>query len=297
MSNVPSRILLATDLSGRSDRAMDRAALLRRQYGAELLVLHVLEHKPDLWSSTRPSVWAPFERGDPDPARPWMVDRAREHLATELRDAPDQVAMRVEEGDPAEVIRRVAAEYGSDLIVTGVARNESLGRFSLGKTVDRLLRTKGPSLLIVTDRPRAPYANVLVAVDLSATSRRAVETSAAMFPHGRLTIFHAHDVPYATVVTGDPAVYQAGWRQMAHADAREFLKGTTLSEQDRARTEVQVEGGDPERLLRELVPRQGIDLVVLGSHGRGAVAKVFLGSVATRIVAALPCDALVVRAA
>lgn len=39
----PHGILLATDLSARSDRAQDRAMLLMKQYGSELVVLHVLE--------------------------------------------------------------------------------------------------------------------------------------------------------------------------------------------------------------------------------------------------------------
>ena len=40
------RILLATDLSARSDRAMDRAMMLAKREGAELVVLHVLEPVP-----------------------------------------------------------------------------------------------------------------------------------------------------------------------------------------------------------------------------------------------------------
>jgi nucleotide-binding universal stress UspA family protein len=40
------RILLATDLSARSDRAMDRAMMLAKRENAELVVLHVLEPTP-----------------------------------------------------------------------------------------------------------------------------------------------------------------------------------------------------------------------------------------------------------
>ena len=38
------------------------------------------------------------------------------------------------------------------------------------------------------------------------------------------------------------------------------------------------------------------DLLVLGTHGRTGVAQLFLGSVATRVVAAAPCPVLTVRA-
>src|SRR5690606_5302975 len=43
----PKRILLATDLDPRSDRALDRAALLAGEFSAELFVAHVLEDIPD----------------------------------------------------------------------------------------------------------------------------------------------------------------------------------------------------------------------------------------------------------
>src|SRR4029079_7301843 len=37
------KILLASDLSARSDRALDRASMIARRHGAELFVVHVLE--------------------------------------------------------------------------------------------------------------------------------------------------------------------------------------------------------------------------------------------------------------
>jgi nucleotide-binding universal stress UspA family protein len=43
----PKTILLATDLSSRCDRAMDRAAQLASLWGARLVVLNVLEHEYD----------------------------------------------------------------------------------------------------------------------------------------------------------------------------------------------------------------------------------------------------------
>lgn len=39
----------------------------------------------------------------------------------------------------------------------------------------------------------------------------------------------------------------------------------------------------------------GIDLIVVGTHGRGAVAHLFMGSVAERVVRSAPCPVLTVR--
>lgn len=280
------RILLATDLSARSDRAMDRATMLARRHGAELLVVHVVEPTEEVLA-------AQARRFSPLPAHARLVEIARRELGTDLRDAGDALTIRIEEGVPADVILRVAKEQECDVIVTGVARNETLGRFTLGKTVDRLLRVSDVPLLIVTDRARGPYEKVVVATDFSDASRRALETAAAFFPNEELAVFHAYDGPGAYAAE-DGARYRAQLRLRARDEHSAFLKTVELPPEAIARFSVLLEWGDPDRLLRELAQTGAVDLVVLGTRGRGGLLHALLGSVAERILAILPCDALVV---
>ena len=53
--------------------------------------------------------------------------------------------------------------------------------------------------------------------------------------------------------------------------------------------------GEISKEIRDFVARHGIDLVVIGSHGHGALANVALGSVATKLIATLSVPILVVR--
>ena len=71
-------------------------------------------------------------------------------------------------------IVRTAETRGCDLIVTGMARNETLGRFWLGRTVDRLLTTSPVPLLVVRQRVRRPYAHIVVATEMSDSSLHAL---------------------------------------------------------------------------------------------------------------------------
>jgi nucleotide-binding universal stress UspA family protein len=58
-----------------------------------------------------------------------------------------------------------------------------------------------------------------------------------------------------------------------------------------------VEGtGNAGTAICALAAESGFDLVVVGSHGRGLIARVFMGSVSTYIVNHAPCPVLVVRA-
>ena len=55
-----------------------------------------------------------------------------------------------------------------------------------------------------------------------------------------------------------------------------------------------VEGVPHEQIVR-LARSKRADVVVMGTHGRSGLAKLFLGSVAGRVVAAAPCPVLTVR--
>ena len=53
--------------------------------------------------------------------------------------------------------------------------------------------------------------------------------------------------------------------------------------------------GGPARTIAEAAASRGSDLIVMGTHGRGALAHFFVGSVAERVVRTAPCPVLTVR--
>ena len=53
--------------------------------------------------------------------------------------------------------------------------------------------------------------------------------------------------------------------------------------------------GDPVREIVSYAAETNADLVVLGTHGRGPVAHMLMGSVAERVVRTAPCPVLTVR--
>lgn len=53
--------------------------------------------------------------------------------------------------------------------------------------------------------------------------------------------------------------------------------------------------GDVAKKIREHSDKNGIDLVVMGSHGRGALKSLVMGSVATKVLAASKVPVLIVR--
>lgn len=53
--------------------------------------------------------------------------------------------------------------------------------------------------------------------------------------------------------------------------------------------------GDPGDMIIEAAEAEHADMIIVGSHGRGAVGRLFLGSVSEHVVRNAPCPVLVVR--
>src|SRR3546814_4312648 len=78
------------------------------------------------------------------------------------------------------MLATIAAERTSDLIVTGVARYNSIGDYFLGPAVDHIIRNAAQPVLVVRRRVTGAYDRLLVATDLSDCSREAFLAAAAL---------------------------------------------------------------------------------------------------------------------
>jgi nucleotide-binding universal stress UspA family protein len=86
---------------------------------------------------------------------------------------------------------------------------------------------------------------------------------------------------------------RAGARSEAQRELDELLK--TAAEVGVRATSLLLEGAPAEEIVGA-AEAEGVDLLVLGTHGRTGFSKFFLGSVAARVVATARCPVLTVRA-
>jgi nucleotide-binding universal stress UspA family protein len=281
---TPRKLLLATDLSSRCDRALDRAAALARRWEAELTAVHALEVTPEFTAarSRRQRFWHTQE------------DRAvavARQLREDMHDDGVKAAVVVQEGEPADLVLRTAERDDADLILTGHARAEPFGRLLLGATVERVVRHAKAPVLVVRNRVRGPYRNVLVATDFSPSSAQALTTAAALFGDARLTLLHVYQAPFAGMASAGTAAYG----RMAREEAEAFVAAAALPDPVRQSLTLLVEPGRPDGVLPDYVAQQAVEMVVLGRRGRSVVLDVLLGSTADVLLHQLPCDVMVVR--
>ena len=139
--------------------------------------------------------------------------------------------------------------------------------------------------------------HVLVPIDFSATADRALAYAIALGQqfHARLTLLHVLDL---TPVTMDEmtAGVAATYLEAQETEAQRLLQAS-LERVQRAglQGESLLVQGTPTQTIIDTAAEQGVDLIIMGTHGRTGLAHMFLGSVAEHVVRQGPCPVLVVR--
>lgn len=284
----PRKILLATDLSARSDRALDRAAQLARQWKSKLLVVHALQ-KPPLNSAWAQYQETPSWRRPPHPTR--TIER---QIRRDLREDVDDLEICIREGEPADVVIAAAQSEEADLIILGTARGETLGRMLLGDTIEHLVRKSPVSVLVVKNRPSGAYRHVLTGTDFTEESRHGLAIATGLFPDAHLALMHAFELPYRALTLDTQLSHD--FSAMENATIKAFLDESSIPEDIRARIHPMIEHGPPDAMLRKYVIERDADLVVIGAYSRNLAFHLLIGGTARRIVDAVPSDVLVVRA-
>ena len=160
------KIIVATDLSERSDRALRRATLLAKRSGAEILLAHF---------------------GDDDrPAH--VMERARKSAADLLREQAATVSVVdgvacsffVTAASASAGIIEAAQSYGPDLIVVGRNRRQPLRDSFIGTTAERIIGAATCPVLAAKATPVGSYRRILLAADLSDGCRTAFESVASL---------------------------------------------------------------------------------------------------------------------
>jgi nucleotide-binding universal stress UspA family protein len=287
-------IVVATDGSDAATRAARHGLALARRFDATVDLLHVVEA-----GALR------LARGEDE------TGRLRARSATILDEAAalaaeDQsVATARREGRPVAEIAAFVRERDADLLVVGRRGATGLGERLLGGVTEGLLgRSAAPVLVVPRAAPADPaYDGVLLPTDGSENAARAAPHAAAVAGRtgARLHVLYVVDVQAAAgwFSAGglDEAFVErltaAGERAVAAAaaDLRERAPGLDVAEAV-VRTDSFDGPGPP---IGEFAADRGVDLVVMGSHGRSNLSRRLLGSVTATVVRTADVPVLVAR--
>lgn len=280
------RILVASDLSPRADRALDRAAQLAAEQGAKLTVLYVQEELLlKKWTAR-------------------SMQEARKKLRQKSKAWSQQhrltATIRTAVGKPfVEIIRRARAEK-ADVVLVGAHGQHFLRDLFLGTTVEAVIRKGDRTVLVVKQPSDGPYRRVLVPIDFSDASRQALEGAFALAPEAEFHIFHATGAVFEEQLRlggfseSDIVRHRQQLIVEAKQDMERFLRSVDYSNRH---VRSQVQAGRAAPMISQAVARLGADLVALGTLGRSDLPYTLLGSVAQQILREVSCDVFLARPA
>ncbi|MDN6858748.1 universal stress protein [Pseudomonas sp. CAN2814] len=278
-------LMVATDLSGRSEKALHRAAALAKRYACPWTVLYVVDED-------QPSALI-----DQELTQVRMMLEARLVELTELGGTCPQLL--VERGDPNQQILAAAKKQACEMLVMGAHRKSVLRDIFVGTTVERVLRAGQLPVLVVNQPAAGQYRDLLIALDTSPASAHAVEVAndLGMLEGAVRRGVYAFSplakgmMQYSGVSEERIDEFVGSESRQAVDELKKFLHEQHL--EDRIDEQL-VAVGLPGNVLQRMVDKHRPDLLVMGTRGMGGIKRALIGSVADYALRELDCDILVV---
>jgi nucleotide-binding universal stress UspA family protein len=289
MARAPTavmKIICATDFSEPAVEAARVAARLARRFGDELLLVHA-------WTS--PFAYYREVITDPAAVQQRLVDQATRQLekaALALRDEGAPVETRlVESPDAAEAVATLARELGARLIVVGAHRGHRATRLFIGSAAERSMLLADRPVLVVhpgSDGLRAwsegrRPLRVVVGLDRSAASQAAVAWVRALRALGPCDVTFVHAYwpveQYARLGVHGAVDLAASDEETERVLARELrplyadLPGAGTVE-----LHLRPVWGSPAEPILDQAKAANADLLVLGTHQKRAMARLWAGA-------------------
>ena len=200
-------------------------------------------------------------------------------------------------GSPADLILDVSASEGADLIAMSTHGRTGLRRLLMGSVTESVLRHSTLPLLVARpETPPRPWSRIVVGLDGSDTSEHILPFAAALARRAGASLdlvtaslpveaqpLHPDGFPASYYPKGDPLPYL------------ETIRGRLATENIPAEVHSLIDF--PARGIVEHARSRNAGLICMGTHGRGGLSRLLMGSVAEGVLRHAPCPVFVVRSA
>jgi nucleotide-binding universal stress UspA family protein len=284
-----TNILVATDFSSASDRALDYALSLARRYDSRIILAHVIPSTTDINLSPEMTI----------DNRETGIGAAEEEMGQilvsgRLRGVSHETV--IEEGKLWPTLEALIAKYQADLVVVGSHKATQLRKVVLGSGAEEIFRQASCPVLIVGPafEKQAPkeveFKNIVLATDFGGAAEReaALAFSLAQEFDANVTLLH--------VVSSLEAYSETDLALTTQAISHELAQLVPPGSEFWCKPDIRVEIGEPEQETLKVAREKKADLLVIGAkRKKGVAAGHGLSSIAYRLVGGAPCPVLTVR--
>jgi len=283
-----TKILVTTDFSEVSDRALDYAIALARRYDARLYLAHVIT--PD-----------PFQFAEPQLAQATYekVRQAAEEGITDilisgkLRGVPHEVLM--EEGNVWPTLETLIVEHEIDLVVCGTHGRGKVQKILIGSVAEEIFRQADTAVLTVgpavkgDGRKEVELSNILFATDFGPGAEKAAAHafSLAQEHSAHLVLFHV--IESAAAYTEESVARQ---KEINIVRMKQLMP---QGSENWCEPECRVTFGNAVEEILFVARESKADLIVMGAKARRTFAGHVPLTIAYNVVTKATCPVLTVR--
>lgn len=291
-------IVVPLDGSDQAEQAIPWAAALCRRIDAGMLLLSVVEIPVEFGAWSAASAMAVGNELDD-----WAAERDRylQEVAGRVQDVRVRTVSRV--GSPTSEILSAIAGVDDPLVVMTSHGRTGAGRMVMGSVANRIVRDARAPVLVIRAQSQATsveprFERALVPLDGSAFSEHALDRGLeAIAPAGQPLALHLVRIIEAPVVRVPgpdvPLDYGlvAEYTDAMRDEATQYLAAMTEKLRGRGlEVTSEVRGGRISDEILQAAAERRADLIVMSTHGRGGISRLFFGSVAEKVLheSALP---------
>ena len=283
-----TKILVTTDFSEVSDRALGYAIALARRYDARIYLTHVIN--PDPFQFAEPQLaQATFEKVR-QAAEEGIIDIL---ISGKLRGVPHEVL--IEEGNVWPTLEKLIAEHEIDLVVAGTHGRGKLQKILIGSVAEEIFRQADAPVLTVgpavkgENRREVELNNILFATDFGPGAERAAAyaLSLAQEHAAHLTLLH--------VIESSAAYTEESFARQREINVIRMKQLMPQGSEDWCKPEFRVIFGSTVEEILIAAKESRADLVVMGAKPRRNLAGHAPLTIAYNVVTKATCPVLTVR--
>jgi nucleotide-binding universal stress UspA family protein len=288
------KILWASDGSKESRHALKWAELFATRFGASLSALSVIEI-PEIGTLKIPAdVNAKIALIEHDLVR--RAENQLAHSAKILEPKGIRMETRVVRGIPHQEILKAARSHDFDLIAMGKQALNLWGRMLLGSTTTKVLReTHVPILTVRQDTSAPAVKKILVPISFSPGDTRSLEYAFELAGKLSATVYLLHIIQAHESWDKITEGFMGRLRELATHKLDAVLQSISAKSRRGVREIKRVKACRVGSGIVDFVREQAIDLIVMSTHARRGVPRLFLGSIPERVIREAPCPVIAVR--
>jgi nucleotide-binding universal stress UspA family protein len=283
-----SKIMVTTDFSEVSDRALDYAIALARRYDARIYLAHVIT--PD-----------PFQFAEPQLAQATYekVRQAAEEGITDilisgkLRGVPHEVLM--EEGNVWPCLEALIVKNEIDLVVVGTHGRGKVQKLLIGSVAEEIFRKADCAVLTVgpavkkSDKEEVELNHILFATDFGPGAEKAADYAFSLAQEHDATLTLLHVIESAAAYTEESVARQ---REINVVRMKQLMPPGS---ENWCKPEFRATFGAAVEEILIAASESKADLIVMGAKARKSLAGHAPLTIAYNVVTKATCPVLTVR--